>query len=362
MDADIARASQAGDIEYFQHQLKNDVCKRKIIDYFHPKSGDTVVHYASRNGHVRLLQHFAVEGFSLEITNFDGKRPLHEAAHAGQNACVTYLLSAGVVVDPLKRADWTPLMLACSKVDLYVVQELVNHGANLKLKNKDGWNCFHVAVREGNLDIIAYLLDCDSTLWDTVSLNGRSPLHTAALHGHVGVVRYLLEACHYVTDTQDSCGSTPLMDAVREDSIGCMELLIHMHCADVFKVDNLGRQCVHVACQTGSLNSLVCLVETHRADQGIHISPSGAMCLHIAAKEGHVNVISYLLQKKVNIDAQDSKGRTALHIAAGAQKADCVRVLLKHGASIMEDQTGSTPKQLALKPEVTQIFEHLEKT
>ena len=46
------------------------------------------------------------------------------------------------------RSSWrTPLMLACSKGDLPTVRALVTHGAQLLLRNKDGWNAFHVACR-----------------------------------------------------------------------------------------------------------------------------------------------------------------------------------------------------------------------
>jgi len=38
-------------------------------------------------------------------------------------------------------------MLACTKDNLAVIQVLVKHGASLQLKNKDGWNSFHIAVR-----------------------------------------------------------------------------------------------------------------------------------------------------------------------------------------------------------------------
>ena len=33
--------------------------------------------------------------------------------------------------------------------------------------------------REGQVDILNYLLDCVPDLWNTVSNNGRTPLHTA---------------------------------------------------------------------------------------------------------------------------------------------------------------------------------------
>lgn len=88
--------------------------------------------------------------------------------------------SAGACVDPLKRADWTPLMLACAKRDSQpVIHRLIQGGANPHLTNKDRWSPFHIACREGDEEVVGYLLDVDDTLWSTVSNNGRTPLHTA---------------------------------------------------------------------------------------------------------------------------------------------------------------------------------------
>ena len=38
-------------------------------------------------------------------------------------------------------------MLACTKENLAVVEELVKNGASLSLVNKDGWTPFHIACR-----------------------------------------------------------------------------------------------------------------------------------------------------------------------------------------------------------------------
>ena len=38
-------------------------------------------------------------------------------------------------------------MLACTKRNISVIEMLVDAGADLTLKNKDGWNCFHIACR-----------------------------------------------------------------------------------------------------------------------------------------------------------------------------------------------------------------------
>ena len=38
-------------------------------------------------------------------------------------------------------------MVASTKGNLDVVRQLIDGGANLQLRNKDGWNCLHIAAR-----------------------------------------------------------------------------------------------------------------------------------------------------------------------------------------------------------------------
>lgn len=71
------------------------------------RSGDTLLHYAARHGHLDVVQYLVEQvGLEVEATNNDYKRPLHEAASMSHLACVSYLLEEGAKVDSLKKADW----------------------------------------------------------------------------------------------------------------------------------------------------------------------------------------------------------------------------------------------------------------
>ena len=96
--------------------------------------------------------------------------------------CYPLIAFAGVEIDPMKRGDWTPLMLACTKQNDDIVKFLIEHGASPVLRNKDGWNSFHLACREGNATIVSYLLKRDPILLQSRSKNGRTPLHTAGMN------------------------------------------------------------------------------------------------------------------------------------------------------------------------------------
>ena len=106
------------------------------------KSGDGLLHVLARYGHIDCLSLLLMEWdgrdhVNIEQRNLDGKTALHEAAQSSQGETVKLLLSAGAKVDQLKRADWTPLMLAVTKVgNVDVVRHLTAAGADLHLANK----------------------------------------------------------------------------------------------------------------------------------------------------------------------------------------------------------------------------------
>ncbi|ETE58251.1 Ankyrin repeat domain-containing protein 16, partial [Ophiophagus hannah] len=144
------------------------------------KSRDTLLHFAARHGQLDILRYLTeIVGMNIELVNVDYKRPLHEAASMGHRDCLLYLLERRAAVDCLKKADWTPLMMACTRRNLEIIRDLIQHGANPRLKNKDGWNCFHIASREGDPRVVQYLLDASPDIWETESRIGRTPLHTA---------------------------------------------------------------------------------------------------------------------------------------------------------------------------------------
>ena len=154
----IQHASEVGLLAYFKDMKIRDV--EKLLQYVHAKSGDSVVHMLARHGQLKALQYVHIHcRCSLDSLNLDGKTPLHEAAVHSQNSIVQYLLSQVVNVDPLKKAGWPPLMMACTKMDnLPIVVLLVEAGADLSLKNKvssllhSNWmTCFYTCVRATHL-------------------------------------------------------------------------------------------------------------------------------------------------------------------------------------------------------------------
>lgn len=322
------------------------------------KSGDTLLHYAARHGHLDIVEYLMKRvGVDVEVYNNDYKRPLHEAASMSHKECVSYLLREGAKVDSLKKADWTPLMMACTRRNLDIIQELLCHDADPALRNKDGWNSFHIACREGDPMVIQHLLFVAPDVWRTESKTHRTPLHTAAMHGCEEAVRILLDRCAYTPDSTDSCGVTPFMDAIRNGHISVARLLLDKHQASPTAADILGAQPVHQVAVTGQDEALRFLVKDLNVNVNQRATSIQLTALHYAAKEGHTSTIKTLMELGADAHARDKKGRTALHMAGIGQHAEAARTLLQLGLKDSGDESGTTARQLSRKPDVVQVFE-----
>ncbi|XP_049632286.1 ankyrin repeat domain-containing protein 16 [Suncus etruscus] len=291
-----------------------------------------LLHCAARHGQLHVLS-FLAEALRMDVEAADrhAKRPLHEAAAAGHRHCVRHLLALGAAVDCLKQGDWTPLMLACTKGNLEVIQDLVESGANPLLKNKDGWNSFHIASREGHPQILQYLLVICPNVWKTESKTQRTPLHTAAMHGRLEAVQVLLQRCQYEPNSRDSCGLTPFMDAIQCGHVDVAWLLLERHQACVSIKDCQGAQAIHRAAVTGQRDAIQFLVCRLGIDVDVRAQPSLLTALHYAAQEGHISTIQTLLSLGADINAKDGRGRSALHLARAGQHGACVEFLLQAG-------------------------------
>ncbi|NWS54804.1 ANR16 protein, partial [Chunga burmeisteri] len=355
----LLRLVQEGRLDLFRDKLPPDNALVPVMQSHHyGRSRDTLLHHAARYGHQDVLAYLVeVLGMDIEVFNSDYKRPLHEAASMGHRECVSYLLERGASIDCLKKADWTPLMMACTRKNLDVIKALVEHGANPLLKNKDGWNCFHIASREGHRQVLQYLLDMSPGSWDTESTIKRTPLHTAAMHGCFDVVELLLERCQYKPDSRDKCGVTPFMDAIQNGHVNIARLLLEKHQACPTAVDALGAQPLHRAAVTAQDEAIQFLVSELGVDVNERATALQLTALHYAAKEGHGHTIQTLLSLGADVHAKDAKSRSALHAACGGQQADAARILLCAGLQDAPDGTGTLARQLARKPDVIQVFQ-----
>jgi ankyrin repeat protein len=122
-----------------------------------------------------LLEHDA----SFRVRNKNGQTPLHLASRWGLSDVVASLLKLGADVDAQDNDKMTPLLCASGPFrSIAAAQVLLKHGANVRLRNKNGQTPLHVASENHFSNVVALLLESGAEV-DAQDDNNMTPLQIA---------------------------------------------------------------------------------------------------------------------------------------------------------------------------------------
>lgn len=174
--------------------------------------------------------------------------------------------------------------------DIPKLDTLKSYGADLSAINYDNRTALHVACIEGNEQIAKHLL-----------LNGVSV---------------------HVRDRYDR---TPLMEAISIDDHRIIALLIKCGAHLTGSARIIGENLVSIAAR-GAVNRM----ESYRL-AGADLSqpdPSGRTALHVAALHGHLEMVKYLIGRRVERNVKDMLGLTPLGYAKLGENNEVIIKLL----------------------------------
>ena len=317
-------------------------------------------------------------GADIETKDEVGRSPLLRASISGKIAVVKMLVEAGAGVCVTDNHERTCLMLAAYFGHTETVRYLVvlpevdvNHSEN------NGYTALHFAVQQQFPDVVCLLIDAGADI-EAKSKDGRSPLLLASIAGHLDIVKMLVEAgagvcvsdsqrytclimasasghtetVRYLVGLKDvdvnhtNCGHTALHFAVMRNHPGVVEVLFEAG-ADIEVKDEEGSSPLLLACTTGHLDIVKMLVEAGAGVRGSNIE--GVTCLLRATYHGHTEIVRYLVglpQVDVNQLGCKDLNLTALHLAVVEKHQDIVKVLIDAGAEL--DRTGEDGRSAPL--------------
>lgn len=281
----------------------------------------------------KTLLHMAVEGGSAEGFGREYRvtirLPPLPALDLGTEkdscAMIRLLFDRGVEVDALasyqreqSRADrgmmtW-PSPCSCSALhvatmlgNVAAVQTLLEIGASPHVLADKGKTVVHLAAEFGQASLITCLLDkgCDVSPDDAC---GRTPLHLAARRGYCAAVDALIARGAHVEE-KDCNGWTALHYAVKGSQEAAVLLLIDSWGAAISAQTDEGHTALHIAIQT-----------TFPDDHGEAYIPRPRSEADRKYKtfEAANRICRLLLEKGIDVEAGDAKGRTALQAVASA--------------------------------------------
>ena len=118
---------------------------------------------------------------------------LYVAAKWGHLTKVKKLLKKGADINYINKGSHeTPLHEACDEGFLPVVEYLVEHNANMEIKNDKGRTPLYQAVDEGRNKVVKYLVSKGAHV-NKKTYAGKSILHLAVTKGKLDIVKILVE-------------------------------------------------------------------------------------------------------------------------------------------------------------------------
>ena len=240
---------------------------------FADKYQKTALHYAARNGHKATTALLLEKGAPINAKDEKNKTPLDYAVTKKRTEVIELLRAkGGKAAKELAAAE--NIFAAAEVGDLEAIRKHLEGGVDVDAVNKQGYTALHMAVRRGQKDAVALLLEKDANV--NAERKGKTPLEFAGKNEEIAAL--LREKGGKTSKEIKAAGS--IFEAAQ--------------------------------------NGLVDAVKTHLA-AGVDVNgknKGGYTALHLAAKKGHLEVAKVLVEAKADVAATSKSGKTALHYVA----------------------------------------------
>jgi uncharacterized protein len=357
--------------------------------------GVTPLSLACTNRSAAMVEKLLTAGADPNAALWTGETPVMECARTGNVEAMRLLLSHGANPNAKEtQQGQTALMRAVAEKHPEVVRALIDGGADVRVRSKGGFTALHFAGQQGEIASAKMLLAAGADVNATTPRNGTS-LVVAAASGREEFAMFLLEN-GADPNASDAYGVTAMHYAVPRgiagiDSVSIIfrpyselprtnmpalvkALLAHRANPNVqiakdfppysrspyaLQTSLVGQTPFLLAAAAADLD-LMRMLLTGGADPHIK-SKDGSTALMMASGIGRIDErensqedASALQAAKMalmlgdDIDATNTRGRTALHGAAGIGANELIQFLVEKGANLnTKDRRGYTPLAIA---------------
>lgn len=289
---------------------------------------------------LKAAEYFTSKGLSLKDVDNDGNTAFTYAARSGNIPFLKKLLEKGI--KPNDNALFTAAQGNRRETNTIETYKFLVEEVKLKptAQNKAGQNVLHILAGKPNqAEIVKYFLS-KGTDANKADKEGNTPLMAAAAAKETTVLEILLPAVKNI-NTQNLKGESALTNAVRSGTPEAAALLLGKG-ADVNVKDkdgnNLGVYLVQSYKPAGKgttadpFDAKAKLLQ----DKGLNLAAAqkdGNTLYHLAVTKNDITLLKKITDLKVDINAKNKDGLTALHRAAMVAKDDAVlKYLISAGA------------------------------
>ncbi|KAL8911368.1 MAG: hypothetical protein Q9171_003462 [Xanthocarpia ochracea] len=247
-------------------------------------------------------------------------------------------------IDCLDSLGTTPLMWAAAGGHTSVVQILLREGANANLSCQRSTTAFHRAIEGNSVDVVRHLLNFPDIQVNVVETyrHDYTPLMAAVFYERVEIVVMLLHARGLEINMQSGqLTITALGIAARYGNLQIVRQILTHPDIDVNKLDDCRTPLINAAKKglAAVVEALIdCGADTElllgRGANAKVLEFHNRTIIHSAAVNGQDEILRFLFQESTDIDinAQGTNGRTALHDVAYFNYCETIGLLFQNGA------------------------------
>jgi len=267
------------------------------------------------------------------------------------------LWSIGVTVDSRNDVGQTALHIAAERDLAGVVRKLISVGADTEAVDNAGRTPLQSAVESGSTNAMgAFESRLLAELINKPNARRRTALHIAASDDRADKVRRLLDRGADI-EVLDEEGRSPLVTALVDESWNSARAILD-HRPDVVAssrmdvvVNSRGWTVLHLLCARGEKRQLTSVDIFQRVlDGGVAVNVRdfyGNIPLH-TNRDRYLQFIPEFIQLLIeygaDVNAQNDRGQTPLHIAFSEGYVEVVRCLIQAGADLnVRDDLYNTP-------------------
>lgn len=266
-----------------------------------------------------------------------GVLALHLAAYFGLTHVVSMLLAAGAAVNCRDSLATTPLMYAAAGGHAPVVQTLLTENADPNLVCDRGSSSLHRAIAFERIDVARTLLDHPDTNVNIVdsSRGDQTPLMLAAGLSLREIVAILVNKPELDINLQGGESQTTALHCAVESGSARNARMILSH--PEIEVNKGNRWCTPlISAATSGYTSVVEALLDHGADTDLQegADKASGTALNRAIDYGYTSVVRVLLDRGANPRVTDIYQRTVVHSAAVNGKDEVLRVLFERSTGV----------------------------
>ena len=285
----------------------------------------TPLQIAAQNGHETIIITLLQAGADVNSEDMFGRTSLYPASYYCRSEIVEILLESGAKNKINSNSEWGTALHAAARNDCEIlIQSLLEAGAKIEPRDKEGKTPLHIAANEGREAVIKILLEAGAEV-DPKDIWENTPLHKAAFHGREAAIKALLESGAEI-NARDNRGQIPLHLAIYTRNEAVIELLLNSG-AEFDLKDGFGETPLHIAVKFDEEAMIRSLL---KAGSRVHTRDcSGRTPLWRAVSTGHKNVIKVLLEAGADVHSIDDKGKVLIQEAPVFASESVVRLLLQ---------------------------------